>query len=913
MFGDGSKNAEIAFIADYLTYHEQGVERLFIGGTKWVYDQQLRKVGLSREKVWTTALFSAPSKNLGLFYKDKAQTILKSSFFEDVTHLAQELQDMPNLKVIVPMGNASLQQLCGLKGLSNWRGSILPIRKNFSPNSHKQWKAVPTHSPHELNVSFSLRVYTDIDLKRVVRETKTKGIKRPYRRSFIAPTFLHARDYLQNLIRTKGRLGVDIEATGREMTCISFAPNPLEAMCIPYHHTNMTVYWTNPDEFRIIDNLVRQIIEDPNIPKILQNGMFDFWFLTNIGYIAQGFYFDTMYASHCLFCELAKDLGTLTSVYTEEPYYKFERTEAKKEFDREIKPMQKELKKFRSEAKKLAKKRATCRRRIIKALDLKETVKRLENIGKWGGFCDESAQEIHRLGMNMYSHKKILATRIESFELKADHNYWLYNDKDSQVTFEIADKLDAELKSRNLREFYQKYYINMFPIAFDMTMRGIKIDTIRRAEVTGIVENGLETLRHQLFEVIGKEFNTASSVQMVDVLYNTLRLPAQMKKGRITVDAKALERLALRVQHPALEIIMDIRKLEKLHSTYVQSILEDGRMKGIANIATTVTGRWSFSKSFWGSGGNLQNIPSGKTEMSDKLLDILQGNKNIIKDFFIPSTPDHEFTEVDLSNADTWFTAFRAKDKMLVQALLDGKDTHEIVWSTCYDVPIEKIREVKVYDLNKYKTIRGKMKTVGHGFNYGRQDKAIAMELRIPLNMMQTMMERLRSSRPAIIQYHRWVEEQIMEKHCLVNAWGRPRYFFGRIPIRYVGGKKVAVSDEIYRSGYAQIPQSSVADTIGHAALRLQDLLYKAFPQLEHTRYDFKAIPDVRIVTQTHDSLLLEHLKSMRPKIIELIWEAFDFTMCPWGQEFQIPWEYTIGDTWGSLKEISVENGRVID
>lgn len=909
IFTEGDVNSQIAFIEDYPTTTEYDVNKLYVGGTRWVFEQQLKRVGWSRDKIWLTSLFKEPSRDASKFYEDKQKTLLREAYGDYVSRLAAQLDSLPNLKIIVPLGYASLYQLTGVQGIGNWRGSILPVQPDFGAQRYKDWKVIGTYSPHALNITYNLRVFVNSDLARVKRELSIPGINRPVRNRVIAPTFRQAVDYLQRMLRAKSRLAVDIEATENQMTCISFASSPKEAICIPYYHTNGDVYWKDIDQFRVIDTLVRTILEDAEIPKILQNGMFDFMFLGRLGYKPKSLSFDTLYASHCLYCELPKDLGTLTSLYTDEPFYKFERTAAKKEFDSTIKPTMSMVKKTKAEALKLAKKRATKLKSYTKTVSLKATEARLKKIEEYKAFLEESFLTIKNQMASIRNVNTALKTKIATFEQDSDRRYWSYNDTDSLVTFEIADKQMEELGAQGLVDFYQKYYIDMFPLALDMSVRGIKIDTVKRAALASRIESGLTVLREELYEIVGYQFNTASPPQMAEVLYERLGLPPITKKGRVTTDAGALETLALKTNHPALGVIVDIRKLEKLQSTYVQSNLENGRMASTMNIAATVTGRWSSSSTFWGTGGNLQNIPSGKTELSDRVIEILGGTKNAVKEFFVPSTPDHMFIEVDLSNADTWFTAFRAKDHILMDALLKGDDTHEIVWSICKQLSREDIKAMKERDKVQYKSVRNDHKRVGHGFNYGMSVRKMAAILRLPVSTVQAMFDRLASSRPAIPAYHRWVEEEIMFKHKLVNAWGRPRIFFDRIPYTMIGNKRVAAPDEVYRSGYAHIPQSSVADTIGHAALRLQDLLYKAFPALKAIQYDYHKTPDVRIALQVHDSLLVECKKSLRDQVIKLIWEAFDFKMCPWGDEFQIPWEYAIGDSWGTVKEVEVVDG----
>lgn len=887
MFGTGNPLAEIAIIEDFPLQSEYINKKLYLGGTSYTYEMMLSNVGLKRDQVWTTAFIGNWGEKLREFYYDKPCTKLKYEYTHYIELLAIELQKLPNLKVIMPVGNGALQVIAGVNGLSNWRGSVISASKEFCPKYSSKWKVIPTYSPRNVNTEYPLRIYVNVDLKKALKHKNIIGIVKPIRTIIVDPAFTQARTYLENIFNNKLKVSTDIETRGRDITCISFAINPWNGISIPFYHTNGEKYWKNIEESNYIENLVKKIINSPDIPKILQNAMYDFWVMGNSSYEPKGLYFDTMFASHCMFSELEKNLGLLTSVYTDEPYYKFERTLAKKQKDKEIKPFEKEIKNIWSDARKLAKKRATTIRRIKRTVPLKPTPKRVLDLENWHVEKDDLLNGVTGCMKICREKNKQLKERMDKFEHDSDITYWTYNTKDALVTYEIYEKQEKELKTRGLWDFFQKYYISMFPVAYDISMHGLKINEERRYIVAEKVHKGLEIMRQEIYKKVGYEFNTESPIQLSKVLFSTLKLPIQTYKGKVTTDAKALDRLIERTGNPVLQDIIDIRKLAKLESTYLKSTLDVGHIRSEIVIAQTTSGRWASRKSAWGSGGNLQNIPSGKTEVSDRVLKVLNNDKTIIKSCFVPESDDYVFLEIDLSNAETWYTAFKAKDKLLMEALRQGADTHCIVGAICYCIPAEQINTIQ----------RNIAKRVGHGFNYGMGEKMMAITTKLPLSLVKEMYVRLKKTRPAIPEYHREVERCIIEDKCLVNAWGRKRIFFDRTPYTFIKGRKIAIISEIYKSGYSYIPQSSVPDTITNVIL-----------QFEKRKHEIEGI---RVALQIHDSLLVHCLKSSIYAVIKFMWECFDIDQNPWGDPFKIPWDYSIGYNWGHMEKLPVKQGCI--
>jgi len=216
--------------------------------------------------------------------------------------------------------------------LSNYRGSLF---KCADPNSpFYGFKCLAT-----LDIIDTMtRCYDNMpllkfDIAKALREASNNSLASIPQRNFelnLTPDESIAR--LQNL---PPRIAFDIEGgvpnptatvadkrfpTG--ITCLSIATSPYDAFIIPFLKHSVG------DTTRIILTL-REVFANSAIEKILQNAMYDTFALAWLFQIhTANIWWDTMLSAFELYPELPKDLGVLTSLYTNEPYYKDERTVA---------------------------------------------------------------------------------------------------------------------------------------------------------------------------------------------------------------------------------------------------------------------------------------------------------------------------------------------------------------------------------------------------------------------------------------------------------------------------------------------------------------------------------------------------------------------------------------------------------
>lgn len=228
--------------------------------------------------------------------------------------LQEEIKEIgPNL--IIPINELIFQKLTHMNGIRKFRGSVL-----MSRGLEKPTKVLPILGPNPfLNQEYKLRWVTQIDFQKVPKyaasdtppEEQTKNI-------WIAKTASSLRNFLDRSYRDDGKLVFDIEAYFGIPICISFCFDGNESVCVPFLDKSIDF-----DNRVLMVSMVSKLLASP-IRKVNQNIKFDLKRLRRFGFHVENISGDTIIAASLLTPELPKNLGFLTSIYTEIPYFKDE-------------------------------------------------------------------------------------------------------------------------------------------------------------------------------------------------------------------------------------------------------------------------------------------------------------------------------------------------------------------------------------------------------------------------------------------------------------------------------------------------------------------------------------------------------------------------------------------------------------
>ncbi len=301
----GPEDAKIAIIGEYPGENEVVLNTPFVGASGKYLWNALRKFGILRTDCYTT---NVVKRRVNSKYKVPAEEF---DLWKEA--LEFELEQIPTLEYIVCLGNAAMNAVLNLDGITKHRGSVY---------DYKQCKVLCANNPAAIirNPSNEIIFMMDIDKLNLL----IKGDYEPHRiKEIINPTFQEAVDYIDYCQYDAKQLAGDIETIAYETACFGLAPNAHEAMCInlrtQHDHT-----FTPEQEYKLLRRL-GDCLDDPNVWTVFQNGNFDSTFMGIKDHLAFDFSFDTLLAHHTLYPRLPHNLGFLTAQYTNHPYYKDEK------------------------------------------------------------------------------------------------------------------------------------------------------------------------------------------------------------------------------------------------------------------------------------------------------------------------------------------------------------------------------------------------------------------------------------------------------------------------------------------------------------------------------------------------------------------------------------------------------------
>lgn len=320
----------------------------FSGGAgRMLREQLLPSAGLSYEQFTVANVFHSQSPQGNVKLRTLSKTELKKAglpilgapifrrhFLPEDYYEAMATLDWikeQNFDFILALGGTALWLLTGDNRIGLFRGTIGTT--SFGP------QFLATYHPSAVLKEYKMLPIVWADLSKMQRHL-SGTLAPPLNRTFIySPTWEEIQEaYSYFLARPNEPLGVDIETApaAAQITTISFA-TPEYAICIPLWDKaapkgKHNVYETAADEaqaWRWIDAFAKL----PNT-KILQNGLYDMQYLLDAAPLdirLAGRIEDTNILHHALEIELPKDLGTLASLYVNEPGWKQMRTKHQEE------------------------------------------------------------------------------------------------------------------------------------------------------------------------------------------------------------------------------------------------------------------------------------------------------------------------------------------------------------------------------------------------------------------------------------------------------------------------------------------------------------------------------------------------------------------------------------------------------
>jgi DNA polymerase-1 len=413
-----------------------------------------------------------------------------------------------------------------------------------------------------------------------------------------------------------------------------------------------------------------------------------------------------------------------------------------------------------------------------------------------------------------------------------------YCAEDVEYTLRLKSLFEPQLKEAGVEKLFYECEMPLIPVLFRMESEGVYVDVHHLKALKGSIDKTVKEVEHEIYTMAGKEFNINSPKQLSEVLFSDLRLPKQRKgKLHLSTNADVMEELSL--SHPIAQKIIEYRQLEKLRSTYLETlpkqVREDGRVHCRFVQSGTATGRLSCQDP------NLQNIPV-RTELGKE-----------IRAAFKPQLPGWVYVSADYSQVELRLLAHLSQDPALIKAFKEDLDIHAMTASELFGVPLDKVT----------KEMRHRAKAVNFGVIYGQQAFGLARELRISNAEAQAFIN-------AYFTRYKHVHATLDKAKERAHQTGMAETLTGRRRLL----PDINSSDFIVRSAQERLAvntpfQGTAADMIKMAMIALNNWLLKEKLQ-------------TKMVLQIHDELLFEtpeseldrllpHVRSFMESAMELI------------------------------------------
>ncbi len=428
-----------------------------------------------------------------------------------------------------------------------------------------------------------------------------------------------------------------------------------------------------------------------------------------------------------------------------------------------------------------------------------------------------------------------------------------YACEDADIALRLADALEEQLAEDELLEIAEDMEFPLVRVLAEMEHVGIRVETDVLDEISSGLQEKLDDIESEIYDLAGEEFNINSTQQLGEILFEKLDLPVVSKTptGKPSTKESVLEELS--TEHDIPGLVLDWRSTYKIKSTYLDALgelvhPETGRIHTSFNQTRTSTGRLSSSDP------NLQNIPI-RTEMGRE-----------IRRAFVPRE-GWTLMAADYAQIELRILASMSGDDAMQETFREGGDIHTDAAARVYGLDLDDVTADQ----------RRKAKEVNYGIPYGISPWGLAQRLRMPVDEAQDLIKQYRQSYPGVSQLLNELVEDARENGYAQTLLGRRRYL-----------PDIDASNSNQRSAAERVAvnmpiQGTQADMIKIAMNRIHDRL---------TTEEW----ETRMLLQVHDELVFEappsEIQQVQSMINQEMEEALPLDDVP------VVIDIDVGDNW---------------
>lgn len=418
--------------------------------------------------------------------------------------------------------------------------------------------------------------------------------------------------------------------------------------------------------------------------------------------------------------------------------------------------------------------------------------------------------------------------------------------------FALKKDMQEKLSELKLENLYSTIELPLEYVLFNMEKSGFKMNAGELATMSKEYSERLESLKNEIINLAGEDFNLNSPKKMAYILFDKLGLNVASNKKQST----GIEVLSQIVDaHPIVPCIIEFRKIQKLVNSYLEPYKEIINKNGdiihtVFNQTLTSTGRLSSSEP------NLQNIPVRDNE-----------GKNLRK-LFVSRFDGGHLMSADYNQIELRLLAHYSKDRKLVSAFRDGRDVHKSTAMEVFGLTEDEVTP----------SVRRTAKAVNFGIIYGISDYGLSQNAGLSRKEAKEYLEKYFETYPRVKEY---MDESVERARTLgysETIMGRKRKIPEINSSSYqtrMFGERVALNMPL---------QGSASDIIKMAMIKVFDCLKNLKSEL---------------ILQIHDELIVDVYPGEEEEVKNILKTCMENVI---KISVPLPVEVSVGKTWFECK-----------
>lgn len=397
------------------------------------------------------------------------------------------------------------------------------------------------------------------------------------------------------------------------------------------------------------------------------------------------------------------------------------------------------------------------------------------------------------------------------------------------ISLRLMPELLKALEQADQVKLLREIELPFIPVLAAMEWEGVRVDVEELARLSLSLSSRLEKLQAEAYEMAGEVFNVGSPSQVGEILFGKMQIDPKAKKtkrGAWSTTEEILEKY--RSKAPIVDVILKVRALKKLLSTYVDALPklinpETGKIHTTYNQIVTATGRISSTNP------NLQNIPVRTDDGRD------------IRRAFIPDE-GCLMLAADYSQIELRLMADFSGDKEMLHAFHSGEDIHRSTAAKIYHVPLDEVTP----------DMRRNAKTANFGIIYGISAFGLSERLEIPRSEAKMLIDGYMATYPDVAKYMSDAIAGARDRGYVTTIMGRKRY------LPDINSRNATVRGYAERNAINAPLQGSAADIIKKAMIAIdREIRARGLRS--------------RMIMQVHDELVFNVIPEELPQVQEMV------------------------------------------